>query len=193
MGTVSQIKTFGKAALLIVVMLLLIGGAYWIGTKQAKTPDPEVRYVTLPNFSTKKSGSEISPVSISVPGVILYAQDVKETAAISKPEPQDTVQQPQRDTISLMAETVEDWNLERIYEETLIDSDTLGRATLTAIVQYNRLRSYDFNYTSIQRTEISVIPKKTRWGIGIQAGYGYNFDKFYPYVGIGLQYSIITW
>lgn len=45
----------------------------------------------------------------------------------------------------------------------------------------------------ITRTETIRVPVKRRWGIGIQAGYGYNFDRFYPYVGIGLQYSIISW
>lgn len=41
--------------------------------------------------------------------------------------------------------------------------------------------------------ETIVRPPVPRWGIGIQAGYGYNFDRLRPYIGIGIQYNIITW
>ena len=36
----------------------------------------------------------------------------------------------------------------------------------------------------------SIIPKKKRWGIGLQAGYGYP-DGWY--VGIGISYSLFIW
>ena len=39
--------------------------------------------------------------------------------------------------------------------------------------------------------------KKTRWGIGVQAGYGATIDKnvvsLSPYVGVGVSYNIVTW
>jgi hypothetical protein len=36
-------------------------------------------------------------------------------------------------------------------------------------------------------------PKPGRWGVGIQAGYGLTTLGPAPYIGIGIQYSIITW
>lgn len=37
---------------------------------------------------------------------------------------------------------------------------------------------------------------KTRWGIGVQAGYGAVLKqdvKLYPYIGVGVSYNIIRW
>lgn len=39
--------------------------------------------------------------------------------------------------------------------------------------------------------ETTLRPHPRRWGVGIQAGYGYNFDRLHPYIGIGVQYNII--
>lgn len=42
--------------------------------------------------------------------------------------------------------------------------------------------------------EIPVIQvKKTRWGIGVQAGLGAGKDGLTPYVGVGVSYSLLTW
>lgn len=46
--------------------------------------------------------------------------------------------------------------------------------------------------------EIPVIrERKTRWGIGVQAGYGVSVQGVQPictpYVGIGISYNIISW
>jgi len=43
----------------------------------------------------------------------------------------------------------------------------------------------------ITRTEIRTITKNPRWGIGIQAGYGFG-EKMTPYIGIGVQYNLLT-
>lgn len=42
--------------------------------------------------------------------------------------------------------------------------------------------------------EIPVIQvKKTRWGIGVQAGAGVGKDGLIPYVGLGVSYNILSW
>lgn len=40
-------------------------------------------------------------------------------------------------------------------------------------------------------TETIKTTKKPRFGIGVQAGYGYSNNKVSPYIGIGIQYNII--
>lgn len=46
----------------------------------------------------------------------------------------------------------------------------------------------------IDRTETHTIKTKPRWGLGVHVGYGYNFnDKLTPYIGVGVQYNILTW
>lgn len=42
--------------------------------------------------------------------------------------------------------------------------------------------------------EIPVIQvKRTRWGIGVQAGAGVGKDGLTPYVGVGVSYNILSW
>ena len=42
--------------------------------------------------------------------------------------------------------------------------------------------------------EISVIKvKKTRWGLGVQAGATAGKDGVIPYVGVGVSYNILSW
>lgn len=42
--------------------------------------------------------------------------------------------------------------------------------------------------------EIPVIQvKKTRWGLGVQAGAGVGKDGLTPYVGVGISYNIMSW
>ncbi len=49
--------------------------------------------------------------------------------------------------------------------------------------------------TFITKTITNTVTEKQskRWGISLQAGYGYNGRNFAPYIGVGLSYSIICW
>ena len=42
--------------------------------------------------------------------------------------------------------------------------------------------------------EITVIQvKRTRWGIGVQAGYGAGKEGLTPYLGVGVSYNLLSW
>lgn len=41
--------------------------------------------------------------------------------------------------------------------------------------------------------EVHTITKKTRWGIGVSAGYGVSENGLSPFVGLGISYNLITW
>lgn len=42
--------------------------------------------------------------------------------------------------------------------------------------------------------EIPVIEvKKTKWGLGVQAGVGAGKDGLTPYLGVGVSYNILSW
>lgn len=62
-----------------------------------------------------------------------------------------------------------------------------------------RLDSIKTYHTNMVITEqIPVVQvKKTRWGVGIQAGYGATLDhnvvSLSPYVGVGVSYNILSW
>lgn len=48
--------------------------------------------------------------------------------------------------------------------------------------------------TIITRTEVRKEPTRPKWGIGIQAGCGIPINgRPAPYVGIGVQYNVLTW
>lgn len=51
-----------------------------------------------------------------------------------------------------------------------------------------------YQTTRIITKEIPVIQvKKTRWGIGIQAGATADKDGVIPYVGVGFSYNLLSW
>lgn len=42
--------------------------------------------------------------------------------------------------------------------------------------------------------EIPVIQKeRSRWGLGINAGYGFGASGLTPYVGVGVSYNLLSW
>jgi hypothetical protein len=51
-----------------------------------------------------------------------------------------------------------------------------------------------FTQTQIITKEIPVIQvKRTRWGIGVQGGYGIGKDGLTPWVGVGVSYNLVSW
>lgn len=54
------------------------------------------------------------------------------------------------------------------------------------------IKTYQTNM--IITKEIPVIQvKKTRWGLGVQAGVGAGKDGLTPYVGVGVSYNLLSW
>lgn len=95
---------------------------------------------------------------------------------------------PERDTIyvSLPKET-------RVYEDTRYRAEVSGyQPSLDRIDIYTQTQVVTKDVTQ-------VITQKTRWGIGISAGYGLAINANNraitpaPYVGIGIQYNLISW
>lgn len=135
--------------------------------------------------------------------------------------PRNTPQEPQsvkvdtlfvRDTIKV---TQPKFITRRVVDSVLVPvTDTIRlRDTLYVFLEREQIRwedSLSVVYASGVRPEIdSVIHyaermvivkeipvvrvKKTRWGIGIQAGAGATRDGLTPYVGVGVSYNILSW
>lgn len=77
--------------------------------------------------------------------------------------------------------------------EYLVYKDTSYRAVVSGVQP--RLDSIEIYQTSTTSTitKFVEVKKKTRWGIGVQAGYGYNGKDWKPYVGAGVQYNLFSW
>lgn len=77
------------------------------------------------------------------------------------------------------------------FRDSLYALDVSGYA-----VSLDRLEVYPRNiYRTITQTTERVVKDKKRWGLGLQAGYGYAFGprRFAPYIGVGVQYSLWRW
>ena len=94
-------------------------------------------------------------------------------------------------------------SVEVVRTDTIVLSDTVFVAIPidTYIAQDNsyyieatgyevQFKHIEFYPTTVYRTERVSIPR--RWGIGIQAGYGASKQGLSPYIGIGVQYNILT-
>lgn len=77
--------------------------------------------------------------------------------------------------------------------EYLVYKDSTYRAVVSGIEP--RLDSIEIYRPTITNTITKTVvqKKKTRWGIGLQAGYGFDGKKLRPYVGAGVQYNLISW
>ncbi len=45
----------------------------------------------------------------------------------------------------------------------------------------------------VTQTKTLTQYKTKHWGVGVQVGYGYHFNQFSPYIGVGVQYNILNW
>lgn len=80
--------------------------------------------------------------------------------------------------------------------EQLVWQDSLSRIYASGILpQIDSVEHYVKEM--VVQKEISVPKKiKTRWGLGIQLGYGVYYNekvRTAPYIGIGVSYNILSW
>lgn len=107
----------------------------------------------------------------------------KEPVFIQVPVPGDTTLKP-GDTMQVPVPMMQ----YHFQEDSLYSLDVSGFN-----VSVDRLEVYPRTiYKTINTTTVRTEKDNRRWGIGFQAGYGYNFGtgKLSPYIGIGLQWSV---
>ena len=100
----------------------------------------------------------------------------------------DTIPYPVKDTI-MQHDTI----ITYLVREQVMWEDSLSRVYASGVnPQVDSVIHYVKERIILQ--EIPVIQvKKTRWGIGIQAGATANREGVMPYVGVGLSYNILSW
>lgn len=98
----------------------------------------------------------------------------------------DTVKLAVHDTTLRVDSVLVDVPIERrIYEE-----DSLYRAVVSGYRP--SLDSLLVYRTTTEITKFVPVPVKKRWGVGIQAGYGFSQKGISPYVGVGISYNLIN-
>lgn len=149
-----------------IAVLVLV---FYIGRHTARTPIPESRVDTLIVYDT-----------------------------IHDPYPVETVRYVTRIdtvlcTLQLPADTVE-----RVTYVTLpIEKITYETDDYKAVIEgyKSRLLSMDIYRQTTYIDRVERYKTKSRWGIGVHVGYGYDVKntQLTPYVGLGLHYNILTW
>lgn len=105
-----------------------------------------------------------------------------------------------RDTIQIpIPELVHDTVAVFLPRETMIYEDARYRAEVSGYQpSLDRIDIFTQSQVVTQNTT-QVVKQKTRWGIGISAGYGVAINttdqtfKPAPYIGVGVQYNFVSW
>ena len=161
-----------KIAVLVIGVLAIFGLGFYIGRKQEPETiiKTEIEYVQLP--PVHDSIPYPVPYQVNVPAdtadVIKAAKESGKYADLFPIQPGDTAYVSKEDSSAV----IRDWGTERLYAETLFDSDTLGKVDINAKVQYNRLEHLDYTFTPIQKQTTNTV-RVTR--------------KFLPFIGAGLN------
>ncbi len=122
-----------------------------------------------------------------------------DTIRIEKPEYHKIIM---RDTILLaVADTIRinDTTFVQLPIESKVYSDSLYTAQISGYkAELDWIEVYPITRTvTVNNTLTNTAYKKSRWGIGIQAGYGatlYNGNvKLSPYIGVGVSCNFIRW
>lgn len=105
-----------------------------------------------------------------------------------------------RDTIRVpIRETIHDTVAVYLPRETRVYEDARYRAEVSGY-QPSLDRIDIYTKTEVVTKDVTqVVKQKTRWGLGISAGYGVTInttDQTFrpaPYIGVGIHYNLISW
>ena len=168
-------KNWWKICVIIAAAILLFGLGFYVGKKR----EPEVI------IKTETKYVELPPIHDSIPKPVpVYVKKPADSlnillALIEEGKYEEYFPERVRDSLIYVtkedtAAVIRDWATERVYKETLFDTDTLGRFAFDAKVQYNRLQNFDYTFTPVQKqTETTIRTVRT----------------FLPYLGAGLDLS----
>lgn len=163
----TTLKKLSIAALLLAVSLL---SGYFLGRRTARTPEPEC-IVQVDTLRIKDTVLVDKPVPVEVRVVDTMLVAVADTIRLS-------------DTVYL-----------RLPREIKRYEDSLFRAQVSG---YRPELDWIEVYPQTVYVTKNVITKDiSRWGIGLQAGYGAYAAggqvRLAPYLGVGISYDIMSW
>ena len=83
--------------------------------------------------------------------------------------------------------------IDTLIRQEVIYKDSTYMAVVGGIEPY--LKSIEIYPKTIyvNNNTTTTIKVRSRFGLGVQAGYGYGSSGLQPYIGVGVQYSLIQW
>ena len=107
-----------------------------------------------------------------------YKVTIIDTIYLPQQPQQDTLKQPQIDTL---------------IRQEVIYKDSTYMAVVGGIEPYLKSIEVYPKTIYVNNNTTTTIKVRSRFGLGVQAGYGYGRNGLQPYVGVGVQYNLIQW
>lgn len=160
-----------KIAVYVIAAILLLGIGFFAGRKTIKpgeTPPP----IYIPGDTVEVLVPHPVPVQVIKP--IDTANVIR--ACIANGKYYELFPERVKDSIVYVtkqdtSDVIKDWATERIYQENVFESDTVGTLTVKARTQYNRLTWLGTKFTPV--TKVVTEPQKIK--------------KFSPFLGAGIS------
>jgi hypothetical protein len=165
----SKINWWKVAVYTIAIIMLLLTG-FLLGRKTIEQPEPDIVY--LPGDT----------ITITIDNPPVPVKEVVDTANLIKNCVKnglfyDLFPEKVKDSIVYLTFTKEDtakvfndWATRREYNALqLFDIDTVGSATLNAVVQYNRIMNYGLDFVPVIK-QVTVVKKTSKYSPFIGAG-----------------------
>lgn len=188
-----------KIGVLTLAALLIGGACFFAGRAYAeKNMKPKIQIEYVKGDTVTDTVYVPEPYEVIKPlDTVNFITQIFSAGLYSEvfPHRVDTVIQyiPTKDDSSAV---IKDYLTKRVYNETFFDNDTLGKFDFRGEVQYNRLMSYDYSFTPMQKniTVTKYVVKKYSPFIGggvstqpaVIAQGGMFFDEKY---GFAIQYD----
>ena len=177
---------YEKVMTILCVILLMFSIGILMGQKrQQKTPvePPEIKVDSL---FIRDTNSFIEPQEEPSPDVLIKEIPVPvyvaDSSAIDSLLNEYARLERVSDSLQLVLLRVQ-----RHYSDSTFDAWVSG-----VDPRLDSIKTYQTNMVITK--EIPVIQvKKTRWGLGVNAGYGVGQGGLTPYIGIGVSYNILSW
>ena len=118
-----------------------------------------------------------------------------DTVSVEKPVPVHHYIKEKDTAFIVLTDLKVDTVKELVYlpREYMVYRDSSYRAVVSGVQP--RLDSIEVYHKTLTQTITKTIkvPDKKRWGLGVNVGAGWNGKEVQPFVGIGVQYSILRW
>ena len=105
----------------------------------------------------------------------------------------DTIYLPQQPQQPQKPQKPQQPQIDTLIRQEVIYKDSTYMAVVGGIEPY--LKSIEIYPKTIyvNNNTTTTIKVRSRFGLGVQAGYGYGRNGLQPYVGVGVQYNLIQW
>lgn len=162
-----------RLQIICVIAAIILFGAlgFYLGRKTITTGVPKVEVVYVKGEKITDSIPYPVPYEVVKPADTLniIKQCVKD-GIYSELFPEKVVTEYIEITKEDTSAIIIDWATKRLYSETVFDVDTIGKCTIDASVQYNRMSLLSYTYTPVHK-EITIHENRVKF--------------FSPYIGAG--------